>query len=162
MSLPCPSPRAPISPRGPKNQDACRSAPFPRSRIQLPGSAGLANRDTIRRTPSCVLWRVRSKLTDHLSGSRDLRMLPLPLPGHRVPPTSLSEASRSMRVPCRSMQVHRTFSANVAPRALKMTPRRTKSHPKASKMRPRRFKSPSRGPRCLEERQDASRTAPGF
>ena len=71
-----------------------------------------------------------------------------------------------MQVPCRfhadPMQVHQTFWAKMAPRALKKPPRCFLDAPRALKTRPRRFKSPSRGPKCLQgERQDALRTGLG-
>ena len=50
-----------------------------------------------------------------------------------------------------SMQVHQTFSAEMAPRALKMPSRWSKSPPRALEVRSRCVKSPSGGPGCILE-----------
>ena len=97
-----------------------------------------------------------------------LGMLPYPRSGHRVPPIPCTFHAGSMQSPCRLTRKKRQDATKMAPRALKMPsrrfkspPRRSKNPPRALRMRSRRSKSPPRGPRCLEERQDASRTSLG-
>ena len=119
-------------------QDASKTAPRapktpgrrPRNEIQtyLPTTKGvrrssLSALQSGAHLPVCFGVLDPSYLTT-CSGSRELRMLPPPRSGQRVPPHSLLANAVSKQSPSRfqasSMHVQATFSIKMAPRALQM------------------------------------------